>query len=121
MNCSPVPALDRKSGSAGMPRSTLFPYTPLFRSLDPLLHLADTGDAVTRRRALVDERTRLRDELLARAGVRSEERVSRNAEIYTLPLHAALPISRPSPSSCGYWRRRHSTSRAGRRTDASPR
>src|SRR5258708_3264584 len=28
--------LDRKSGSAGMPRSTLFPYTTLFRSR-PLL------------------------------------------------------------------------------------
>src|SRR4028119_942641 len=27
-------SLDRKSGSAGMPRSTLFPYTTLFRSLD---------------------------------------------------------------------------------------
>src|SRR4026208_1772124 len=25
--------LDRKSGSAGMPRSTLFPYTTLFRSV----------------------------------------------------------------------------------------
>src|SRR5260370_1038212 len=27
-----VSGIDRKSGSAGMPRSTLFPYTTLFRS-----------------------------------------------------------------------------------------
>src|SRR5256885_1942455 len=33
---------DRKSGSAGMPRSTLFPYTTLFRSLNSRFKSLDT-------------------------------------------------------------------------------
>src|SRR5437762_3060521 len=33
-----IVTLDRKSGSAGMPRPTLFPYTTLFRSAERMPH-----------------------------------------------------------------------------------
>src|SRR4026208_1425175 len=91
-----VPAArDRKSGSAGMPspRSTLFPYTPLFRSG----RSPSTG--CSKRTRAIPARPWVQPRWPTSCGpgscgTRSEERVSRNAEpeIYTLSLHAALPI-----------------------------
>src|SRR4028119_2494497 len=86
------PSLDRKSGSAGMPRPTPFPRTTLFRSdverVDRERELAEllVGAGVLREdrhpAALVDQRPLLR----------SEERVSRNAQTDPLSPHDALPI-----------------------------
>src|ERR1043166_7038810 len=84
------------------PRSTLFPYTTLFRSLLEVVEPAVFVDAVGDR----DQPRRP-----ARVGVRSEEHTSElqsrfgisyvvfffndtpTTEIYTLSLHDALPIS----------------------------
>src|SRR4026209_1203775 len=76
------------------PRSTLFPYTTLFRSRMPEVVSAP-------RQAISDAGVTLWSAALAadhqpnELRMRSEERFSRNAEteIYTLSLHDALPIS----------------------------
>src|SRR4028118_2195467 len=75
-----------------MPRSTLFPYTTLFRSThgQPEEVLCKLLKCVLSERVI---RPELRKHLADRGlDVRSEERFSRNAEIYTLSLHDALPI-----------------------------
>src|SRR5258708_1617988 len=43
---------DRKSGSAGMPRSTLFPYTTLFRSAEAVKILIFAAEGLTKRSAV---------------------------------------------------------------------
>src|SRR3712207_8983680 len=64
------------------PRSTLFPYTTLFRSDDPLAgQVADVGDAVERQQVVLAQRVerdlRGDDELVVGAVVgRSEEHTS---------------------------------------------
>src|SRR4026209_246094 len=79
------------------PRSTLFPYTTLFRSLGDLARLI-----VQLIRGQIDAGQQdFEGSAASRFTVnfdRSEERFSRNAEteIYTLSLHDALPISRRS-------------------------
>src|ERR1044071_8631587 len=80
------------------PRSTLFPYTTLFRSLIPCLSSswphAAAATANSSRARLVADKLFLPDE-------RSEEHTSglqsrgATTEIYTLSLHDALPISHP--------------------------
>src|SRR6266567_1390175 len=85
-------SIDRKSGSAGMLRSTLFPYTTLFRSSltvnagnGGFLHCIQMDTSVNAANQVVSVGAN-------RCIHRSEERFSRNAEIYTLSLHDALPI-----------------------------
>src|SRR4028118_2201633 len=80
-----------------MPRSTLFPYTTLFRSLLQFARF-DSTLAVQEPRTVVALRLMFTFVPVALVLVgRSEERFSRNAEIYTLSLHDALPIS---PAIC---------------------
>src|ERR1044072_1678517 len=88
---------DRKStrlNATHPPRSTLFPYTTLFRSQLALQHVAPRGQVVPARAARglgVG-----RDDLHALLHQRSEEHTSERhspTEIYTLSLHDALPIS----------------------------
>src|SRR2546427_8005283 len=55
------------------PRSTLFPYTTLFRSLAPVPHVAPAVPVVVHRHAPVWERLRV---FLADDAVRSEEHTS---------------------------------------------
>src|ERR1035438_6562650 len=98
------------------PRSTLFPYTTLFRSLNPLSDEA----------YLVAGGIALRYDELDRAEHRSEEHTSElqslrhlvcrllhdetdmaTTEIYTLSLHDALPIFEPAQRRGLSRRRRH--------------
>src|SRR4028119_1282266 len=79
-----------------MPRSTLFPYTTLFRSprnpqRNPKPKAAEVSISKLKEASL-----RRSLEIDSRNFSRSEERFSRNAEIYTLSLHDALPISQES-------------------------
>src|SRR4026207_1041746 len=83
---------DRESGSAGMPRAPLFPYTTLFRSVMNAERASyGIGDYIFGITQLAQ--TNLRSEFgKIELDRRSGERVSRNAESATLSLHDALPI-----------------------------
>src|SRR4028118_1086886 len=114
---SPASTKIGRAVSAGMPRSTLFPYTTLFRS---------QRDHRPGRDGLgVDERHGVQIGLIldepgdVQPGVDEDRKsgFSRNAEIYTLSLHDALPISaRSSPRPRWPWSRR--TPRCANRFDS---
>src|SRR4028118_325806 len=84
--------IDRKSGSAGMPRSTLFPYTTLFRSIGDRPRSDWHAKGYEVEQLLYDDMLGFIHHRFTEYADRSEERFSRNAEIYTLSLHDALPI-----------------------------
>src|SRR4028118_1453501 len=76
-----------------MPRSTLFPYTTLFRSrfrAATAILLSPVALCPNRICRCINRGT---VSAWADCSIRSEERFRRNAEIYTLSLHDALPIS----------------------------
>src|SRR4026207_1327054 len=77
-----------------MPRSTLFPSTTLFRSIGAWIRLFREHGLVVE--DLIEVRPPEGADSTYRTSeeTRSEERFSRNAEIYTLSLHDALPIYR---------------------------
>src|SRR4028119_616991 len=76
-----------------MPRSTLFPYTTLFRSRLPFRWGKQVLPFLWKHsRPFLPEDLGLLRKMPWRQ-MRSEERFSRNAEIDTLSLHDALPIS----------------------------
>src|SRR4028119_1029945 len=87
------------------PRSTLFPYTTLFRSADAELTVQATGGHISVR-IEGDQRWEGDFVLPSKHAKRSEERFSRNAEpeIYTLSLHDALPICGRRADGTGHWR-----------------
>src|ERR1051325_6417197 len=106
------------------PRSTLFPYTTLFRSVPHDVDLRQCGGGPARQRQAGEEGGR-RD--------RSEEHTSElqspyvisyavfffndtaTTEIYTLSLHDALPICSPRCRSTTMWRRACASTASWRR------
>src|ERR1043166_1667270 len=91
------------------PRSTLFPYTTLFRSLERLaVEPAQLDDVVAGRPRRRDIERVARDRKTKRLNSShvSDSRMpffndTATTEIYTLSLHDALPISRASGRRAG--------------------
>src|SRR6266511_2328573 len=108
------------------PRSTLFPYTTLFRSHGRALRPPRTARAPTRHRPAVrsEEHTselQSRENLVCRLLLEKKKKpflliflfffnATATTEIYTLSLHDALPISRPSASATAHRSRANAAS-----------